>query len=370
MRALQVYSLGKSFDGWQMRVSADEKELVAILEDGLKSGQIVIPGASKSAEFPFHEIQTFTGYLKQFGAEIAGRIKQCFPPRFNPMEEPISSELLEVNQYVHKHAGYSLFDAQLGAAEALKRQLEHDKMALLVAECGTGKTKIGSSALYAYQRGNPKRKCSKKAFNVVLCPSHITDKWVRELQETIPNCFAKHISTMADVDQLYLIYQQENKTVYCILSKETARNGYMRKPVVTWNRVKKGFLCPYCGGVQEMSVFDEDTKYTVNADAEFFLNENSKNHKCQFCKHPLWGMLNPNDLSPRRNEWVRIGGYGFVHRQFAQQLLSVCKNKEHHAKIREIAENPIGIFPAPGALSRYPLSTYISTRYGESTLSS
>ena len=41
-------------------------------------------------------------------------------------------------------------------------------MALLVAECGTGKTKIGSAALYAYQHGNPNRKVYDKAFNVVI----------------------------------------------------------------------------------------------------------------------------------------------------------------------------------------------------------
>ncbi len=71
---------------------------------------------------------------------IADRIKKCFPPRFNPAEETVAPEITEINDCVREHAGYSLFDAQLGAAEALKRQLETDKMALLVAECGTGKT--------------------------------------------------------------------------------------------------------------------------------------------------------------------------------------------------------------------------------------
>lgn len=65
-------------------------------------------------------------------------------------------------------------------------------MALLVAECGTGKTKIGSAPLYAYQHSNPKRKTYNKPFNVVICPSHITGKWVREIHETIPNSAAMH----------------------------------------------------------------------------------------------------------------------------------------------------------------------------------
>lgn len=294
--------------------------------------------------------------------KIADRIKTCFPPKYNPAEEPISDKLKEVNQFIIKNAGYSLFDAQLGAAEALRRQLEDNKLALLVAECGTGKTKIGSAALYAYQHSNQRRKTHKKAFNVVICPSHITKKWVRELQETIPNCIAQHAECMADIDRLYEIYQKEEQTVYCIISKENARNGYMSEPSVYWNSIKKGFLCPKCGNIQEMSVFDSETSYTVNADASFFRNENSKNHKCQFCGETLWGVLNPNNLNPKHSEWVRIGGYGYIHRRFSEAALVNCKNKDHIGKIEEVYNNPNGIFPARGAYIRYPLSAYLKRR--------
>lgn len=359
---LRVYCIGRSFYGWHMSVSEDESEIAAVLEDGLKNGKIVIPGADPMVKHIFSDIYSFTQYLKQFGTKIADRIKQCFPPVYNPAEEPISDKLREVNRNVIKHTGYSLFDAQLGAAEALRRQLEKNKLALLVAECGTGKTKIGSAALYAYQHNNPKQRTYRKAFNVVLCPAHITEKWVRELHETIPSCFAQHVKSMTDVDRLYELYQRENKTVYCILSKETARNGYMTKPAVSWNRLKKGFTCPRCGAVQEMTLFDGASSYRVNANAGFFRNENSKNHKCQFCSEPLWEMFNPEDLAPKRNEWVRIGGYGFIHRRFAGEALIECKSKEHIAKIQEVFQNPQGVFPARGAYDRYPLSAYIKRK--------
>lgn len=362
LNPLRVCCIGRKFDGWHMSVSEDESEIAAVLEDGLKSGKIAIPGADLQAKQVFPQIYTFTQYLHSFGTKIADRIKGCFPPVYNPSEESVSEQLLEVNRYVMENAGYSLFDAQLGAAEALKRQLEKDKMALLVAECGTGKTKIGSAALYAYQHSDPRRKTYRKAFNVVICPSHITGKWVRELHETIPGCFAQHVESMADIDRLYDLYQKENKTVYCILSKETARNGYMTAPTVSWNQIKKGFLCPKCGKVQEMTVFDDGSSYTVNADAAFFRNETSKNHKCPFCGEPLWGMLNPNDLDPKRNEWVRIGGYGFVHRRFAENAVLECKSKDHRSKIEEVYNNPNGVFPARGAYSRYPLSVYIKRK--------
>jgi len=68
--------------------------------------------------------------------------------------------------------GYSLYPAQLAVAEAVKRRLDKSKVALIIAECGSGKTKIGASALVAHQK--------EKSFNVILSPSHVTKKWVRE----------------------------------------------------------------------------------------------------------------------------------------------------------------------------------------------
>lgn len=342
-----------------MSVSKDESEIVQVLEDGLKDGCIAIPGSSPGQEDVFRHIPSFTAYLREFGDKIAGRIKDCFPPRFNPAEEAVSPPVQEVNRYVLAHAGYSLFDAQLGAAEALKRQLETDRLALLVAECGTGKSKIGAAALYAYQHGQPDRRTNRKAFNVVVCPSHLTGKWVRELHETVPNCFAQFVNSIRDIDRLYSLYQRENKTVFCILSKETARNGYMRRPAVTWSRRKRGFICPDCGRVQEMR--DPDTSAWVKADALFFQQENSRNHRCRFCGASLWTVQNPDDLTPKRTPWVRIGGYGYVHRLFAYQAAETCK-KTFRAKIEEVVERPDGLFPAAGAYRRYPLSAYLKRK--------
>ena len=74
-----------------------------------------------------------------------------------------------MNEYIKKNVGYSLYGAQLAGAEAIKRQLKKEKMTMLVSGCGTGKTKIGSAALYAYQKsiGGGRR------INVITCPSHV-----------------------------------------------------------------------------------------------------------------------------------------------------------------------------------------------------
>lgn len=93
----------------------------------------------------------------------------------------------------------------------------------------------------------------------------------------------------------------------------------------------------------------------------FFQQENSHNHRCRFCGASLWTVQNPDELTPKRTQWVRIGGYGYVHRRFAYQAAQTCK-KAFRAKIEEVVERPDGLFPAAGAYRRYPLSAYLKKK--------
>ena len=172
---------------------------------------------------------------------MAQRIREQFTPLFDPATDQLSEEVLAINDYVHQNTGYSLYDAQLAVAEATKRQLQRKGTALIIAECGSGKTKIGSTALGAlYGMQATQNSTAKKSFGLVMCPSHVTKKWVREIGETLPNTFAMVVKSIADLERLYSLYEMGDKTVYAVLSKERARDGYMRYPAVNWNRSEKG----------------------------------------------------------------------------------------------------------------------------------
>jgi hypothetical protein len=139
LEKLQVYSEKVELHAYKLTVKGDESDVVEILEKGLKKGKIHVPNASKSANI-FDNISGFTDYLRQFGTLIAERIKKSFVPLFDPNNEKICGKLTEVSEYVKENAGYELFDAQLASAEGLKRELDKAKLALVVAECGTGKS--------------------------------------------------------------------------------------------------------------------------------------------------------------------------------------------------------------------------------------
>lgn len=358
LKKLNVFCKDASFSAYAVTLKNGEKEIARILTDGLKYGEICIPDA-KPDDGAFSEIQTFTQYLNAFGKDIARKIQSSFVPVFNPAREEICGELKAVNEYIRKKNGYSLFDAQLAGTEAIKRQLEKEKMTMLVSSCGTGKTKIGAAALYAYQKslGGGAR------INVITCPSHVAEKWVRELYETVPDCIARAVSSITDIDRMYELYKTSNKPVFMVLSKESARNGYLRKPAVMWNKRRKGFVCPVCGAVQEMTESADGIQYTVPADSFYFREENSNNHKCQSCKTVLWEPVNPDCLNPAKNEWVRIGGYGYIHREFAYRYLGRVKTDGMKKQVAAVSDDPNGIFPAQGAYKRYPLSGYIKHRF-------
>ena len=341
---------GTRFDAYQIAMYGDDREMFDIVGDGIKSGQIAIPGAWPGG---FENIESVTQYLEAYGVTVANRIKSSFSPLFDPASEEICESIKDINGHIYRNVGYSLYPAQLAVAEALKRRLDKSKVGIVVAECGSGKTKIGSVAMAAHQN-------LKKSFNAVLCPSHLTKKWVREIEETLPNTKAAIVRSLADIDAVYADYLRGKKSVYLILSKERARDGYMRRPAAVYSKSKRAYVCPSCGEIIEMEVKDDGALYWVRADQFFFMRENSQNHKCEHCGESLWTVCNPNDGNIRHNKWVKIGGYGFVYRDFAENHIEKAKNKTVIEKIIKIADNPKQVMHPVGACVRYPMSEYIA----------
>ena len=222
LKKLTTISLREKLEAWALLCEKDDQNIVSVVEDGLKSGAIAIPGEVKNPH-GFENVNSVTGYLTAFGVTVAERIRKQFEPLFDPAREPLSPEILRINDYIREHAGYPLYDAQLAVAESVRRQLGKDKCAFIVAECGSGKTKIGATALSAAFAG-------RKTFNIILCPSHVAKKWVREIAETLPQTAAVVVKSITEFDRLYRLYEEGDKSVFAVISKEKARDGYRQAP--------------------------------------------------------------------------------------------------------------------------------------------
>ena len=353
LKPLQVASCREKFDAWLLSITKGEENIISVMNDGLKSGAIAIPGSDGKG---FPDVRSVTQYLNAFGVMIAERIKGQFQPLFDPAAETLSPEVLAVNENIKENAGYSLYDAQLAICEAHKRCLEKGKATLCIAECGSGKSKIGLAALHSYQQRGVSGERHKKHFNIVLCPSHMTKKWAREIEESLPDTFAASINSITELQDVYAAYERDDKTCYAIMSKEKARDGYMKRPAVRWNERRKAFLCPGCYRTVEMELTDDGSKYRVPADALFFKRENKQNHKCENCGSLLWMALRPEG----QTEWVKVSNFGFVHRKHAGQYLEGLKKKPAlYDAVQAVADDPDGCYPNTGAYRRFPLSTYI-----------
>ena len=342
------------FEAWQLTCTPEDQNIADVVTSGLKSGAIHIPGTQDGQTDAFRDIGGVASYLNAFGSVIAARIRGQFDPLYDPATEPLSEAVLELNRYVEQTAGYPLYGAQLAAAEALRRRLQKAKLGLLIAECGSGKSKVGSLALQAYFL-QKQRKC----LHIVLCPSHMTGKWVRELDETIPDSLSAVVQSPEDFDALYAEYIRGSRTVFAVLSKETARDGYMRRPAVRWNEIKRGFTCPDCGSVIQMEFLDCGKKTLVDATSDYFRTETRANRKCECCGAVLWTATTAEEQS----EWVRISHVGYVHRRFVGQALKACKTAAAKKQLDELAQEPDRFMTARGACRRFPLSTYIKNKY-------
>lgn len=157
LRPLRVISIRERLEAWLLLCKKDDANIVKVLEDGLKASAIRIPGTLQDPH-GFDSVHSVTSYLSAFGVTVAERIREQFQPLFDPAAEQLSPEILRINDHIREHAGYSLYPAQLAVAESVKRKLSEGKSAFIVAECGSGKTKIGATALAAYQAQKRKRR--------------------------------------------------------------------------------------------------------------------------------------------------------------------------------------------------------------------
>lgn len=349
---LHVHSCTEKLEAWMLDRGDEDCFIRSAIEDGLKSSAIAIPGSTAQNTGIFKEIHTVSQYLNQFGPTVAERIKSEFRPLYDPAAEPISKPLASINLHIQEKAGYSLYDAQLASAEALKRSLDKKGLGLLVADCGTGKTKIGVSALYAHQL----EKGKEKVFNVILCPSHMTRKWVREIHETIPRAAAATITSIRELKKFYAAFEKGKGPAFAIISKEQARDGYMRYPAVQYSPRDRFYHCPHCFVPVEIPLSKKEKDYLIPASASDFVTENEKNRRCRICGNSLWSALNP----AMQSEWVRIGGLGYISRRSPN--IALAKTPQQREQILKIQENPAGNYAALGAVRRFPLSTYIKRK--------
>ena len=146
---------------------------------------------------------------------------------------------------------------------------------------GTGKTFIATAA--AHMAG------FKRV--LVLRPPHLTRKWKREVEETVPHAPAAIVSSITDLERLRLY--QGTAPLFTVMSRERAKLSYRWSPGVVqrcargWGRLARDeetgdpFTVPCCPSCHAQ-VVDRDGVPLTHGEMS------RRKHTCEECGAALW----------------------------------------------------------------------------------
>jgi len=116
------------------------------------------------------ELFTIYDYMRTHAVLLGQRILEEYPAlhRFDDAVSPRIEALLR-----------KPFPAQNIAIMGVAKRWQRARTAMMVAECGTGKTLISLGAIYVHSRGKP-------FTALAMVPPHLVEKWAREAFLTLP----------------------------------------------------------------------------------------------------------------------------------------------------------------------------------------
>ena len=125
------------------------------------------------------------GFIDTFKDAIARKVVEFYPPLYRPSENGC-----KLPRLLRTPLG-----AQADAIRGAALSLEAHRGTTVVGEMGTGKTFIGAAA--AHMAG-----CQRV---LILCPPHLTKKWKREIEQTVPFARAAIVTSITDLERLRLL---------------------------------------------------------------------------------------------------------------------------------------------------------------------
>ena len=212
-----------------------------------------------------------SGFIDQFKEAIAKRVVESYPPLYRPSETPVNLPRL-------------LRTPMGGQADAIRGtalSLQAHRGTTVVGEMGTGKTFIGAAAAHAagFRR------------ILILCPPHLTRKWKREVEDTVPGVRAAIVTSITDLERLRLSVGPA--PLFAIMSRERAKLSYRWKPAVIQRWAAAGgklvrdeqtgepFQVPCCPRCYAQ-VVDKDGVPLTNEELS------RKRRDCDLCRSALW----------------------------------------------------------------------------------
>ncbi len=219
-------------------------------------------------------------FIEKYRDAIARRVVASYPPLYRPSEN--GHRLPELLR--------SPLGAQADAIRGAALSLRTNRGTTVVGEMGTGKTFIAAAA--AHMAGFRSV--------LVLCPPHLTRKWKREVEETVPGAHAAIVTSITDLERLRTL--GDEGPLFAVMSRERAKLSYRWQPAVVerWAAARgrlfradttgETFRVPCCPDCYVM-VLDTDGVPLTDRDLS------RRRRTCNACGSALW---QADNSGPRR----------------------------------------------------------------------
>lgn len=369
---------GKKMIGYV--ISCTIEYLINLISKGLKEKIISVNGTNISSE-SMKAIDGLDGYLNTFSEVLAEKIQKGFTPRFIPNKNEYSQELIDYINYTLYNRKINLYPAQKDVIQSVSNCLDYQKSAFIIGECGTGKTAMAIGSVLV------NNKLKKKCLNIVMCPSHLVNKWYNEIVSLAPLSEVYIIDSFKTLIQLMpkLKTPNKNRHIWLVISKEIAKLTYEERPAAIWSKTKKCYVCPSCNKPLYTVTWEgrgkcrKPVQHFLKETA--FLKKKADNITCinsikkwnvqkniyikVKCNCKLWEPFIKTVDSKLASDWIKIGKFGWLERQHIVPLHTKLSNKVKLTKeekglfdaLSEIIEsNNIPIQRSP---RKYSIAKYI-----------
>jgi hypothetical protein len=278
------------------------------------------------------------GFITANQTALSDYLNRCFTPLydfdFNGLGGWLSSLRLKDK--------YPLYVPQKHVVGAITRGLARRRGLLLVGQMGTGKTAMASSTAIAIARGlveQLKDQMQPGQVTLIICPSHLVEKWKRELLSLDPLLHIEHLKRHEDVKAFMAEAQRRGGITPSIglIKTNMTKLGSGWAPAVAWQRHRHGEKvvklphCPHCGEVIIQKTRDDRP---ISA-TEHWLKGGRRT--CKVCQTPLWqeardsaSAPKPGQKYPPKPPRYRLDEY--LKRHYADRVFLTIWDEIHEAK--------------------------------------
>jgi len=206
------------------------------------------------------EITGVDDYLSHFGPDLANKLIRESKPLYDPTKDKWHPRLHNLLR--------TPFQAQGDTIMGLVKCLENLRGAFVIGEMGVGKTLIGAAVPYIFSK--------KPCRSLIMCPGHLVLKWIREIENTVPDAKAQAIRSFKEMIPLRDKRGTQPKNYeYYVISRDRSKLSYFWKPAFV--KKEKLIACPSCFE----QLLDKDNVPITEA---WF----SRKRNCPNCNNPLW----------------------------------------------------------------------------------